>query len=450
MHDLDVTLVAVASPPGRGGVGCVRISGPDAGTIAAGLFRPVKGGAAGRPAFGRFLDRDGRAIDHGYLVEFPAEASFTGEPTSELWPHGSPAVLAALVEAAIGAGAAPAGPGEFTYRALRNGRLDLARAEAVRDLVAARTLYQARVAFAQAEGALSRRVAPLRESLADLIARGEAAVEFVDESETHLPPEGLRRGIEQAAGACEHLLDGFRHGRVVREGASLVITGLPNVGKSSLFNALLSRERAIVTEVPGTTRDTLEEHLDLGGVPVRLVDTAGLREVGDLVESEGVRRARAARQEADLEMLVLDGSRPLEAAEREALEAARGDGGSTTIVVVNKIDLPATAPPPVPDAVQVSARTGRGLDTLRAAIRKRVAGAGPVEDPILTDARHAHAVERARDALARAAKAAVEGLSEELVLEDLREAMHNLGSITGEFTTEDLYDRIFSTFCIGK
>jgi len=452
MHDLDVTLVAVATPPGRGGVGCVRISGPDAGTIAAGLFRPAdpKGLATGRLAFGRFLDRDGRAIDHGYRVEFPAEASFTGESTSELWPHGSPAVLAALVEAAIGAGAVPAGPGEFTYRALRNGRLDLVRAEAVRDLVAARTLYQARVAFAQAEGALSRRLAPLREGLADLIARAEAAVEFVDESETHLPPGELRRGIEEAAAVCDDLLDGFRHGRVVREGASLVITGLPNVGKSSLFNALLSRERAIVTELPGTTRDTLEEHLDLGGVPVRLVDTAGLREAGGLAESEGVRRARAARQEADLVMLVLDGSRPIESEEREALESAGGAGGVPTIVVVNKIDLPAVAPPPGPDALQVSARTGRGLDTLRTEIRERVAGTGPVEDPILTDARHAHAVERAREALYRASKAAVEGLSEELVLEDLRETMHNLGSITGEFTTEDLYDRIFSTFCIGK
>ena len=450
MHDLDVTLVAVASPPGRGGVGCVRISGPDAGTIAARLFRPAKGPAAGRPVFGRFLDRDGRAIDHGYLVEFPAEASFTGESTSELWPHGSPAVLAALVEAAIADGAVPAGPGEFTYRALRNGRLDLARAEAVRDLVAARTLYQARVAFAQAEGALSRRLAPLRDGLADLIARAEAAVEFVDESGTHLPSRELRRGVEEAAAACDDLLGGFRHGRVVREGASLVITGLPNVGKSSLFNALLSRERAIVTETPGTTRDTLEEHLDLGGVLVRLVDTAGLREVGDLVESEGVRRARAARQEADLVLLVLDGSRPVEPAEREALECAGADAGTPTILVVNKIDLPAATPPPDAAALRVSARTGRGLDTLRTEIRARVAGTGPVEDPILTDARHAHAIELAREALERASKAAVEGLSEELVLEDLREAMHNLGSITGEFTTEDLYDRIFATFCIGK
>jgi len=450
MNDLDVTLVAVASPPGRGGVGCVRISGPDAGTVAARLFRPAKGHATGCPVFGRFLDRDGRPIDHGYLVEFPAGASFTGESTSELWPHGSPAVLAALVEAAIGAGATPAGPGEFTYRALRNGRLDLARAEAVRDLVAARTLYQARVAFAQAEGALSRRLAPLREGLADLIARAEAAVEFVDESETHLPSRELRRGIEEAAATCDDLLGGFRHGRVVREGVSLVITGLPNVGKSSLFNALLSRERAIVTEMPGTTRDTLEEHLDLGGIPVRLVDTAGLREAGDVVESEGVRRARAARQEADLVMLVLDGSRPIEPAERETLESAGEDARMPTIVVVNKIDLPAVASLPGPAAVWVSARTGRGLETLRKEIRERVAGTGPIEDPILTDARHAHAVERAREALDRASKAAVEGLSEEWVLEDLRDAMHNLGSITGEFTTEDLYDRIFSTFCIGK
>jgi len=453
MHDLSVTVVAVATPPGRGGVGCVRISGPDAGKVAASVFRPARSGRSdGIPCFGRFLDRDGRAIDHGYRVLFPADRSYTGEPTAELWTHGSPAVLVAVIEAAVEAGAAPAEPGEFTYRALRNGRMDLARAEAVRDLVAARTLYQARVAFAQAEGALSRRLAPLREELAELIARTEAALEFVDESEVHLPRGDLERTVARVTEACSWLLAGFRKGRVVREGATVAITGLPNVGKSSLFNALLSRERAIVTDVPGTTRDTLEEYLDLGGIPVRLVDTAGLREGADAIEREGVRRARAATAEADLVMLVLDGSRGIEPREREVLGASAGPEEQRAVVVVNKIDLPGAsdAAIPSPGALRVSARTGDGLDALRSALRERVAGAGPLEDPVLTDVRHARAVEQAAAALERASRAAESGLSEELVLEDLRDAMHNLGSITGEFTTEDLYDRIFSTFCIGK
>jgi tRNA modification GTPase len=431
-------------------VGCVRISGPAAGDVAASVFRPARSDGSEGPRFGRFLDRDGRAVDHGYRVLFSAERSYTGEPSAELWTHGSPTVLAAVIEAAVAAGASPAEPGEFTYRAVRNGRLDLARAEAVRDLVAARTRYQARVAFAQAEGALSRRLAPLREELAELIARAEAALEFVDESEVHLPRGELERTVARATESCSRLLAGFRKGRVVREGATVAITGLPNVGKSSLFNALLSRERAIVTDVPGTTRDTLEEHLDLGGIPVRLVDTAGLREVTDPVEREGVRRARAATQEADLVVVVLDGSRAIETVEREVLAARAVGEEAEAVVVVNKIDLEGAAATPFPGAVRVSARTGEGLEALRRALRERVAGTGLLEDPVLTDVRHASAVERATAALARASQASASGLSEELVLEDLRDAMHNLGSITGEFTTEDLYDRIFSTFCIGK
>jgi len=449
MHDLSQTIVAVATPAGRGGVGCVRLSGPDAARIAARLFRPAARDRSDRLRFGRFLDGRGRALDHGYAAQFAEGASFTGEQTVELWAHGSPAVLAGLVEAAVAAGAAPAGPGEFTYRALRHGKLDLARAEAVRDLVAARTLYQARVAFAQAEGALSRRLRPLEEELTDLIARGEAAVEFVDESETHLGRDALRDGIAAVRSQCDTLLAGFRTGRLVREGASLVISGLPNAGKSSLFNRLLARDRAIVTEVPGTTRDTLEELLELDGIPVRLVDTAGLREVDDAVESEGVRRARRALGEADLVLLVVDGSVAPRAAELEAIE--RSDP-ARTVVVVNKSDLPG-APGrelPHPRALRVSARTGTGVESLRAALAERLLGAGPVEDPVLTDARHAEALRAASAALGQAARAAESGLSEELVLEDLREALKRLGEITGEVGTEELYDRIFSTFCIGK
>ena len=451
MHDLSATVVAVATPPGRGGIGCVRVSGEQAGEVAMRLFDPASSRPrpGGRPCFGLFLGRDGRPLDHGFLVLFGANASYTGEPTAELWPHGSPAVLAALVEGAVEAGARPAGPGEFTYRALRHGRLDLARSEAVRDLVAARTVYQARVAFAQAEGSISKRLAPLKKSLEEWIVRSEAAVEFVDESEAHLPAGRLGRAITDTREACAELLRGFEKGRVVREGATLAIIGRPNAGKSSLFNRLLERDRAIVTEIAGTTRDTLEEELSLEGVPLRLVDTAGLRPVDDPVESEGVRRARRAREEADLVLLVLDGSREPDPGELAAIDR---ESGEHTVVVVNKCDLDeaASRPLPHPEARRVSALTGEGADELRQALRSHLLGSGPVEDPVITNSRHADALRKTLEALDRAMAAVCEGLSEELVLEDLKQAMRNLGEITGEFTTEDLYDRIFSTFCIGK
>lgn len=452
MHPLDATVVAVGTPPGRGGVGCLRLSGAAAHRIARLLFR-AKGAResepGGAPRFGRFVDRDGRPLDHGYLVLFPPDRAFTGEPTAELWTHGSPAVLGELTRAALGAGAVAAGPGEFTYRALRNGRLDLARAEAIRDLVASRTVFQARVAAAQAEGSLSRRLAPLREALADLLARGEAAVEFADEAEVHLPREALTSGIREAAAEARRLLAGFRTGRLVREGATAALTGMPNVGKSSLFNALLARERAIVSAVPGTTRDTLEESVDLDGIPLRVVDTAGLRPAADAVEAEGVRRARAAIDEADLVLLVLDVSRDPGPDECLALRLAVEEASPRTLIVANKSDLPAAGTLPE-GAIRVSARTGEGLASLREAMRERLVGSELVEDPVLTDARHAEALGRASRGLEQALAAASAGVPEDLVLEDLREAMRHLGEITGEFDDEALYERIFSTFCIGK
>jgi tRNA modification GTPase len=401
------------------------------------------------PRFGRFLDGDGRELDHGYVVVFPEGGSFTGDLTVELWPHGSPVVLTTLVDVAIAAGAEPASPGEFTYRALRSGRIDLARAEAVRDLVEARTTVQARVAFEQVEGALSRRLSPLSESLEEWISRGEAAVEFVDESETHLPAGALRDAIVDAEARCRELLAEFETGRVVREGATLVMVGAPNVGKSSLFNRLLARDRAIVTPVAGTTRDILEEELDLDGIPVRLIDTAGLRDVADEVESEGVRRARHAGQVADLVLIVLDGSRALQPEERERLTVAAGDA-ARTVVVVNKSDLTDEVGSIDPSPLRVSAMSGDGLDALRSELRSRLVGRGPLESPALTNARHAQALERAVASLGRSRTANDDGLSEELVLEDLRDARRHLGTITGDFDTEAMFDRIFSTFCIGK
>jgi tRNA modification GTPase len=333
---------------------------------------------------------------------------------------------------------------------LRRGRLDLARAEAVRDLIAARTVYQARVAFAQMGGALARRLAPLRESLIDLVARGEAAIEFSDEAETHLASGGLSRGIADALVAARLLVAEAQRGRVVREGARVTLSGVTSVGKSSVFNRLLGSDRAIVSPIPGTTRDTLEETIDLSGIPVTVIDTAGVRPAQDELEEEGVRRARTAVGEADLVVLVLDASRDLRDDEREALTERFAGGGTATIVVANKIDLEPSGARrlPWPGAIPVSALTGEGLDALRSQIRGALYGAGPREHPVVTDARQAGALEEAVVALERAYRALP--LGEEIVLEDLRAALAALGEITGGVANDDLYDRIFSTFCIGK
>jgi tRNA modification GTPase len=453
VHDLSTTLAAVATAAGRGGIGCVRISGPEAYTIARGMFEARERFElpdTGRPRFVTFVDDDGHAIDHGYVVAFSPERAYTGEPTVELWTHGSPPVLEALTRGAVGRGARPAGPGEFTYRALRRGRLDLARAEAVRDLIAARTLYQARVAFAQVDGALGRRLAPLKDALIDLVARGEAAIEFADEAETHLAEDGLAVGLRDATALARSLLGEAQRGRIVREGARVALTGATSVGKSSLFNLLLGRDRAIVSPIAGTTRDTLEESIDLGGIPVTLTDTAGVRTSADLIEAEGVRRAREAAEDADLVVVVLDGSRDQTNDERQNVAERLAVVGSRAIIVSNKSDLvPATMnEAPWPGAIPVSALTGDGLPALREAILRTLSIEDPREPPVVTSIRHAAALERVAHALGRANAALA--LGDEIVLEELREALTALGEIAGEVANDDLYDRIFSTFCIGK
>lgn len=451
MHDLSTTLVAVATAPGRGGIGCVRLSGPRAVEIASAVFVPS---STGRPAsalrFGRFVDRAGRPLDHGFLVVFPEHRSYTGEPSAELWVHGSPPILEALVEAALARGGTAAGPGEFTYRAFRRGRLDLAGAEAVSDLIAARTRHQARVAFAQVEGGVARALAPLREGLVELLARGEAAVEFVEEAEVDFAPGRLSRGIAEAAAEARRLLEEARRGVVVRDGARVAIAGLTSVGKSSIFNRLVGTERAIVSSRAGTTRDTLEETIDLDGLAVTLVDTAGLRDAEDPIELEGVRRARAAVEEADLVLFVLDGSRAIAPLEAESLARLR-EAATPLLLVANKSDLAPEPPPPTAEPpLAISARSGDGWPAFRTALRSALSGGDALEAPVLTRARHRHVLEELVAALDAGALAAQEGLSDEAVLLDVREALDRLGAITGELATDELYDKIFSTFCIGK
>ena len=456
------TIVAVSTPAGRGGIGVVRLSGPRAAEIARRLFRQAPGGAPpdepGRALFGRLVSARGEPIDQGYLVVFRPPRAYTGEETAELWAHGSPAVLRSLVEEAVGAGARPATPGEFTLRAFLTGRIDATRAEAIRDLIEARTAFQAKVAHDQVMGRVAAEVDRLKDRLAEIVARVEATIEFSEEVEAgRFAPEG---GFVAAARALrldlERLAGTYERGRRVREGAGVAIVGSPNVGKSSLFNRLLEEERAIVTPIAGTTRDLLEETLDVSGIPITLTDTAGIQEPRDEADAEAVRRARAALQAADLLLLVLDWSRPLREDERALL---RGAERERAIVVFNKSDLPCGASMDEVlflrrrhGAFEVSAKSGEGIGDLRRRLGEAV-GAPTVasrETIFLTNLRHRDLLLKAAEALRRAEGAAERGTGEEYVVLDLGEGLERLGEITGEVGIDGIYDRIFRDFCIGK
>ena len=453
------TIVAISTPPGRGGIGVVRLSGPRAIAIASALFRPGgKGPGGGRIAFGRFVDGGGETIDHGYLAAFRPPGSFTGEETAELWAHGSPAALRLLLESAVALGARPATPGEFTLRAFLNGRIDVTQAEAIRDLIEARTAFQAKVAHDQVLGRVSSAVNDLKDRLAEIVARLEASIEFSEEGEADrfLPEGGLLREIGELRRGIEDLAGTYERGRRVRDGMSVAIVGSPNAGKSSLFNRLLEEDRAIVTAIAGTTRDVLEETLDLRGIPVVLRDTAGLHEPRDEAEAEAVRRARGALAAADLLLLVLDGSRPLRDDERAllgGLEPARA------VVAINKADLVSAIGPHEAlrlkqrhAALEVSAKTGAGIEALRRRLEE-AAGSGAAatrEETFITNVRHKDLLLKAAGALRRAGDGAVRGVPDEYLIPDYREALDRLGEITGEVGIDGIYERIFRSFCIGK
>ncbi len=453
------TIVAISTPPGRGGIGVVRLSGARAIAIASGLFRPGgKEAGAERVAFGRFVDAGGETIDHGYLATFRPPGSFTGEETAELWAHGSPAALRLLVEAAVALGARPATPGEFTLRAFLNGRIDATQAEAINDLIEARTGFQAKVAHDQVLGRISSGVNRLKDRLAEVVARLEASIEFSEEAEADrfLPAGGLLPEIGDLRSAIADLAGTYERGRRVRDGAVVAIVGSPNAGKSSLFNRLLEEDRAIVTPIAGTTRDVLEETLDLGGIPVALWDTAGLAEPRDEADAEAVRRARGAIATADVLLLVLDGSRPLRDDERTLLGGLDATPG---IVVINKTDLAcgigldeALRLKRRHAALEVSAKTGAGIEALR---RRLLAAAGSDaaatrEETFITNVRHRDLLLKAAGALARAGEGAGRGVPGEFLILDYREALDRLGEITGEVGIEGIYERIFKNFCIGK
>jgi tRNA modification GTPase len=452
------TIVAISTPRGKGGIGVVRLSGNRAVEISGALFRPSApaSGGTGAAEFGRFVERSGEPIDEGYRVIFQPPHSFTGEETVELWAHGSPAVLRSLVEEAVEGGARPATPGEFTLRAFLSGRIDAPQAEAVRDLIEARTIYQAKVAHQQATGRISSRVNGLKDRLTEVVARIEASIEFSEEEEAErfLPAGGVMPAIGALRSDIATLAASYERGR--REGATVALIGAVNVGKSSLFNKLLEEERAIVTPIAGTTRDRIEETLDLNGIPVALIDTAGLHAPRDEAEAEAIRRSRAAIDAADLCLLMLDRSRPLIADEERLL---RDENGRQALILLNKIDLPGRlemerirALRPGADILEISARNGDGIGLLRDRIAAAVTGgpAGAGEGVFLTNVRHRDLLRRTADALARCEGAARDGLGEECLVLDLKEALERLGEISGEVGIEGIYDRIFSQFCIGK
>ena len=468
MHT-DDTIVAVSTPPGRGGLGVVRFSGPEALRIVCQLVR-LKGEAQAKPqprhaTLGELLgpegETPGETVDQVIVTYFRKPHSYTGEDVVEVSCHGAPVVLRFLLERATERGARLAEPGEFTMRAFLSGRLDLAQAEAVRDLIEAQTLYQARVAAQQMGGAVARRLAPIKKELVDLIALLEAGIDFAEDDISVLPSAEILERIARVRMGLEAYAETFRFGRVVQEGLTLAILGRPNVGKSSLFNRLMERDRAIVTATPGTTRDLVTEVVNLEGIPVKLVDTAGIRHARDEAESIGVRKSYEALADSDLALVVLDSSAGLLAEDSELLERSRRAGAA--LVVWNKVDLgPPSAeldlaePEPKPSndggSWMVSALTGEGVKELRRAIVEAALPGlnGSRETGFLTNIRHERLLRDSLEALGAARGAAEQNIPHEMLLLDLYNALRPLDAITGQTTIEDILNQIFSTFCIGK
>ncbi|HCU37884.1 MAG TPA: tRNA uridine-5-carboxymethylaminomethyl(34) synthesis GTPase MnmE [Armatimonadetes bacterium] len=454
------TIVAVSTPPGRGGIGIVRLSGPEAVSVAACVFRPAN--AARDPltqcsfttCFGHVFDGE-QVIDEAILTVMRAPHTYTTQDVAEISCHGGIAPVRRTLELCLKAGARVADPGEFTMRAYYYGRIDLAQAEAVADIVNATTEAGRQAAVAQLGGALSGCIEGFRQRIIDLLVEVEASIDFVDEDIELIDAAEIASRTSGVITDIDELLSTAQRGRVLREGLRVTIAGRPNVGKSSLLNALLRANRAIVAELPGTTRDVIEDVLTIGGLPVVLSDTAGVRDTDSPVEAEGVLRSRQAMAAADMVLLVIDSSEPLAAEDRQLLAAL---DGRPHIVVMNKEDLPARV-----DAgevarlasgatVWISARDGTHIQDLEEAVSGAIwqGDVGAVEHVMLTNARHQQALEHSREGLARAAEGAAEGRYIEFVAADLHEALAALDEILGKTPAEDIISRIFEQFCIGK
>jgi tRNA modification GTPase len=446
------TIVAVSTPPGRGGIGIVRLSGPHALEIGNGLLTLRNPLAHAQARFAEIHDPETQVkLDEAIATWFARPNSYTGEDLVEIAAHGSPVILDLLVRSALQRGARLARPGEFTERAFLSGRIDLTQAEAVRDLIESQTLYQARVAAGQMGGALSRRIQPTKQELVELIAVLEAGIDFAEDDVDVTPDAEIISRIHGVAVSLEKLEQSFEYGRIVHSGLTLAIVGRPNVGKSSLFNQLVERERAIVTAVPGTTRDLVTETVSFGGIPLQLVDTAGLREAVDEAELIGIQKSREALADADVVLVVLEAGVPVrddEAALIASLEGRRA------LIARNKCDLELAGKPPgeMPlCVVDTSAISGQGMTQLREALLKMVSNpAGEIESGMLTSLRHHEAVSAALAALRKAEDAVRGRIPHEMLLLDLYAALRQLDSLTGETTADDILNRIFSSFCIGK
>ncbi len=444
------TIAAIATPPGIGGVGIVRISGPGVPQIAHALLGRLPVARVATRA--RFRAGDGSTLDDGLALYFPAPHSFTGEHVLELQGHGGPVVLDLLLRAVLARGARVARPGEFSERAFLNGKLDLAQAEAVADLIESASAEAARAALRSLEGAFSQRVHAINEQLIGLRLHIEAALDFPEEEVDFLADESLSARARQLTLEIDVLRDATRQGQLLHDGMTVVLAGPPNAGKSSLLNALAQRDSAIVSPIPGTTRDVLRERIQIDGLPLHVLDTAGLRESTDAVESEGVRRALEAMRLAHRVLLVIDDEQEGEGGVR-ALLAQLPEGARLTLVR-NKIDRSGRAPgrvAPVTEIpeIAISAQTGSGLDALRTHLKECMGYQAAGEGTFSARRRHLDAIERARTHL-DVALSQLEARRGELAAEELRQAQQVLGEITGEFTSDDLLGRIFSSFCIGK
>jgi len=448
------TIVAVATPPGRGGIGVVRLSGPDATAIASALVGRDEPFLPRHATFSRIVGREPaaarRPVDQVVITWFQGPHSYTGDDVVEISGHGSPVLLQRVVELAMHAGARLAEPGEFTLRAYLNGRIDLVQAEAVADLVDAVTPLQARAAMDQLEGTLTTAIGRMDAALFDLAARLEASLDFPEEGFHFVTRDDARVDIARIHRELVTLAREGRVGRVLREGRLVVIVGRPNAGKSSLFNALAGAARAIVTAVPGTTRDVLTERVDVGGIPVTLVDTAGLRDTTDAIEVEGVERAYQARRVAALTIVVVDGNQPIAEADRRIV----AESPAPRIVVSSKTDLPhawTAAELKGEDVIALSVKTGAGLNVLRERMVGGLTDRETLRDvPSISNVRHLDLVNRASDSLQAAMYGIDAGATEELILTDLGAARRALEELTGRRTPEDLLRHIFERFCIGK
>ena len=453
------TIVALATPTGRSGIGVIRLSGPDSLSITGKLvgdeaFEP-------KPRFAHLTQLcdpvSGDTIDEAIITYFKAPHSFTGEDVVEISCHGSPVLLRQVIDICLAQNARMADPGEFSLRALANGRMDLAEAEAIRDLIDAQTTASARQAIRQLRGEFSNQLQPLKDDLLNVIVVLESALEFVEDDLPAVQTESVKQKLTAIADETGKLAATFQAGRLIREGLKVALVGRPNVGKSSLFNALLGSERAIVTEIAGTTRDQIHERFTIGDIPISLIDTAGLRETTDTVESIGVERSKATIADADIVVVLLDASEEMTINDYEILTSVEG---INHLIVGNKIDKITTekaadfkskAKGQRPKTVLVSAKTGEGLDDLCNAIVRPFSPEDITTSGFLvTDARHHDLLVRAKSEIEQSLDQMNQKMSEEIVLIGLHNALRYLGQITGETTTEDMLTRIFSTFCIGK